>query len=168
MSTRNLAIDGTKGEWQVRPEVTRSHMKIWKRNNTLEEINRWNKGTLAETLGIQFTAIADDYLEATMAVDQRTHQPYGLLHGGATAALAETLGSVASSLMLDPTDDRWCVGVEINVNHLRSIRSGTVTARVTPIHVGNNIQVWEIRVTGTEGKLTAVSRLTVSVIKKRS
>ena len=121
-----------------------------------------------ESLGIRFTELGDDYLDATMPVDRRTFQPYGLLHGGASVALAESLGSFASVLCLAPEDDRRPVGIEINANHVRSATEGTVTGRCRPLHLGGTIQVWEIRVSDPKDKLLCVSRLTVSIVPSAS
>lgn len=116
-------------------------------------------------LGIEFTEIGADYIIAKMPVDERTIQPYGLLHGGASVALAETLGSVASHISIDQ-DNQWAVGLEVNANHLRPAKSGYVYGKVTPIHMGRKSHVWEIRITNEENKLICVSRLTVSIIDK--
>ncbi|MFZ7095049.1 hotdog fold thioesterase [Luteimonas dalianensis] len=115
-----------------------------------------------EPLGIVFTEIGHDFLRATMPVDARTHQPYGLLHGGASVLLAETLGSTAGMLCVD--EGRACVGIEINANHLRGVRSGTVTGTARPLHVGRSTQVWEIRIEDAAGHLVCVSRLTLAVV----
>ncbi|TAH05051.1 MAG: hotdog fold thioesterase [Sphingobacteriales bacterium] len=141
-------------------------MNIWFHKNLRpEDLQPLGKNTLGEHLGMQFTEVGDNYLKATMPVDHRTHQPYGLLHGGASVALAETLGSVGAALTLDP-DQFICVGMEINANHLRSVRSGTVTGTATPLHRGSSSQVWEIKIHDDHGKLVCVSRLTVAVLKK--
>jgi 1,4-dihydroxy-2-naphthoyl-CoA hydrolase len=130
-----------------------------------EKIQPLSKSTLSEHLGMLFTEVGSNYLKATMPVDHRTHQPYGLLHGGASVALAETLGSVGAALTLDP-EKFICVGMEINANHLRSVRSGMVTGTATPIHRGASSQVWEIKIHDDHGKLTCISRLTVAVLRK--
>lgn len=130
-----------------------------------EKIQPLSKNTLSEHLGMLFTEVGSNYLKATMPVDHRTHQPYGLLHGGASVALAETLGSVGAALTLDP-EKFICVGMEINANHLRSVRSGLVTGTATPIHRGASSQVWEIKIHDDHGKLTCISRLTVAVLRK--
>jgi 1,4-dihydroxy-2-naphthoyl-CoA hydrolase len=141
-------------------------MNIWFHKNLRpEDLQPLGKNTLGEHLGMQFTEVGENYLKATMPVDHRTHQPYGLLHGGASVALAETLGSVGAALTLDP-DQFICVGMEINANHLRSVRSGTVTGTATPLHRGSSSQVWEIKIHDDHGKLVCVSRLTVAVLKK--
>ena len=133
---------------------------------TLEEVKRWtdSRPNLAHALGIEITAVADDYLEGRMPVDGRTHQPMGLLHGGASVALAETLGSLAAALRIDRTRQA-CVGLEINANHLKGVRDGWVRGRATPVHIGRSTQVWEIRITHEEtGSLVCLSRLTMAVI----
>jgi 1,4-dihydroxy-2-naphthoyl-CoA hydrolase len=141
-------------------------MNIWFHKNLRpEDLQPLGKNTLGEHLGMQFTEVGDNYLKATMPVDHRTHQPYGLLHGGASVALAETLGSVGAALTLDP-DQFICVGMEINANHLRSVRSGKVTGTATPLHKGSSSQVWEIKIHDDHGKLVCISRLTVAVLKK--
>lgn len=129
---------------------------------TLEALNATSRGTAMEPLGIVFTERGPDFLRATMPVDARTHQPYGLLHGGASALLAETLGSTAG--MLSVADGKGVVGIEINANHLRGVRSGQVTGTVRPVHVGRSTQVWDIRIEDDAGRLVCVSRLTVAVI----
>ncbi|MEF9979564.1 MAG: hotdog fold thioesterase [Thermomonas sp.] len=116
-----------------------------------------------EALGIQFTELGDGFLRATMPVDARTHQPYGLLHGGASVALAETLGSSAGAMM---AGGNAVVGLEINANHLRAVRSGIVTGTARPIHVGRSTQVWEIRIEDEAAKPVCISRITLSVLPK--
>lgn len=134
-------------------------------NTDLKMLNRWGKNTASEALGIEFTACGPDWLEARMPVDARTRQPAGLLHGGASVLLAETLGSVAGNLCLD--QQRYaCVGLEINANHLRGVRSGWVYGRVSPLHLGRSTQVWEIRIRDEADKLVCISRLTLAVIEK--
>ena len=133
---------------------------------TLDEVKALTAGrpTLADTLGIELTALTDDYLEGRMPVDGRTHQPFGLLHGGASVALAETLGSLGAMLRVDMTTQA-CVGLDINANHLKGVRDGWVRGRATPIHIGRSTQVWEIRITHEEtGALVCISRLTMAVI----
>ncbi|MCH1909967.1 hotdog fold thioesterase [Stenotrophomonas acidaminiphila] len=130
---------------------------------SLDELNRLSRGTLIEHLGIVFTAAGDDWLQATMPVDERTRQPYGLLHGGASVVLAETLGSSAGNLCVD-TASQVCVGLEINANHLRAARSGVVTGTARALHVGRTTQVWEIRIDNEAGKPVCVSRLTLAVV----
>ena len=142
-------------------------MKVnWNPAVTLELLNSLGKNTLVETLGIEVTKLGDSTIEARMPVDRRTHQPYGLLHGGASVALAETLGSLAAHCTL--TDkNKYCVGIEINANHLRSVTTGYVTGVASPIHIGGRTQVWEIRISNEAGELVCVSRITMAVVDKR-
>jgi 1,4-dihydroxy-2-naphthoyl-CoA hydrolase len=141
-------------------------MNIWyNKNITVDYFQGWGKDTLSEYLGIQFTELGDDFLKATMPVDNRTRQPYGLLHGGASAALAETLGSVCSALVIN-REKFICVGLEINANHIRSVQSGIVTGICTPIHVGGSTHVWDIRILDEKDRLVCISRLTVAILKK--
>jgi 1,4-dihydroxy-2-naphthoyl-CoA hydrolase len=138
-------------------------MRIWKQDIDLASLNGWSANTLIETIGIHITAMGDDWLQGTMPVDRRTHQPYGLLHGGASVALAETLGSMAAMLTLDPAKER-AVGLDINANHVRGVTSGTVTGTARPLHLGRSTQVWEIRIEDENGKLVCISRLTMAVV----
>jgi 1,4-dihydroxy-2-naphthoyl-CoA hydrolase len=138
-------------------------MAIWKQDTDLEHINAWRTGTLLESLGIRVTAVGEDWLRGTMPVDPRTHQPYGLLHGGASVALAETLGSIAAMLTLDASRER-AVGLDINANHVRGVREGTVTGTARPLHLGRSTQVWEIRIENEAGQLVCMSRLTMAVV----
>ncbi|WP_207493455.1 hotdog fold thioesterase [Aridibaculum aurantiacum] len=141
-------------------------MSIWfKKDLSLNDFAHWSQNTLGSHLGIQFTEIGEDFLKGTMPVDHRTHQPYGLLHGGASAALAETLGSVAGALVVD-REKYQVVGLEINANHIRSVQSGLVTGIASPIHIGRSTQVWEIRIVDEREKLVCISRLTVAVLSK--
>lgn len=133
------------------------------RNVSIDELNKTSSGTLLTALGIQFTNVTEDSLEARMPVDHRTHQPFGILHGGASVALAETLGSVGANLCIDPKEFR-CVGLEINANHLASVSSGYVTGVAKPIHLGRSTHVWEIRITSEQGKLVCISRITMAII----
>ncbi|WP_369978338.1 hotdog fold thioesterase [Xanthomonas bundabergensis] len=130
----------------------------------LDALNAAARDTLIAHLGIVFTEAGPDWLRATMPVDARTVQPYGLLHGGASVVLAETLGSSAGNLCAAP--DRICVGLEINANHLRAARAGTVTGTARPLHLGRATQVWEIRIEDAAGKPVCVSRLTLAVIAR--
>lgn len=138
-------------------------MSIWKQDTDLKRLDGWTRNTLMEALGIRVTAIGEDWLQGTMPVDHRTHQPYGLLHGGASVALAETLGSSAAMLTLDPEKER-AVGLDINANHVRGVTSGTVTGTARPLHLGRSTQVWEIRIEDEAGKLVCISRLTMAVV----
>lgn len=141
-------------------------MSIWFRKDLrLEQLQGLGKGTLSEALGMEFIEIGDNFLKARMPVDHRTMQPQGLLHGGASVALAETLGSVGAALTLDH-EKFTCVGLEINANHIKGVRKGFVTGTAMPLHVGLTTQVWDIKLHDEHGKLICVSRLTVAVIKK--
>jgi 1,4-dihydroxy-2-naphthoyl-CoA hydrolase len=138
-------------------------MSIWQQETDLARINAWSTNTLMEVLGIRITGIGEDWLRGTMPVDHRTHQPYGLLHGGASVALAETLGSSAAMLTLDPARFR-AVGLEINANHVRGVREGTVTGTAKALHLGRSTQVWEIRIEDEQQRLVCVSRITMAVV----
>lgn len=138
---------------------------IWFKLFTTEELNDRPKNHMGALLDIRFTEATEDSLTATMPVDERTHQPAGILHGGASVVLAETLGSVASSLCIDP--ERYqAVGLEINANHLRPVKSGRVTGICKPLHKGAKTHVWEIKIYDERGKMNCISRLTVAVIPK--
>lgn len=142
-------------------------MSIWRQRPTVDGLNAMTKSTLMERLDIRFTEVGDDCLVATMPVDARTHQPFGLLHGGASVALAETLGSSAANSCLDASAE-FAVGLEINANHVRAVRSGQVTGTTRPVHVGRRTQVWETRIEDDAGKLVCVSRLTLAVMPRGS
>ena len=129
------------------------------------DIGHLGHNTMADHLGLELTEIGENYLKGRLPVDHRTKQPYGLLHGGASAVLAETLGSVASALVIDQTQYN-CVGIEINANHLRGVREGFVTGIATPLHTGKTTHVWEIKIYDDNEKLICASRLTVAIIKK--
>lgn len=137
-------------------------MSIWFRPYTLEEINSKNR-CMANHLAINFVEIGDDYLKATMPVDERTQQPYGLLHGGASCVLAETIGSVATVMCIDDSKQR-AAGIEINASHLRGVSSGLVTGTARPIRIGRTTQVWDIRITDEQERLVCISRLTMAVM----
>jgi len=138
-------------------------MGIWQQDTDLARINGWAANTMLETLGIRYTGIGEDWLRGTMPVDARTRQPYGLLHGGASVALAETLGSSAAMLTLDPAKF-GVVGLEINANHVRGVREGTVTGTAKALHLGRSTQVWEIRIEDERQRLVCVSRITMAVV----
>jgi 1,4-dihydroxy-2-naphthoyl-CoA hydrolase len=136
-------------------------LSIWKQRYSLAELNAGGAGTLAAALGIAFTEIGADFLRGTMPVDERTRQPYGLLHGGASVALAETLGSMGANMCVDRS--RYlCVGQEINANHVRPVKSGLVTGTARPLHRGARSQVWSIEIVNASGELACISRLTIA------
>lgn len=138
-------------------------MSIWHRPPNLEQLNEHRTNTIVELLDIRFEAFDEDSITASMVVDSRTHQPYGLLHGGASVVLAETVGSTASYLCID-SEQFYCVGLEVNANHLRALRSGRATAVCRPVHLGRSSHVWDIRLSGDDGKISCISRLTVAVV----
>jgi 1,4-dihydroxy-2-naphthoyl-CoA hydrolase len=140
-------------------------MAIWHVQATVDQLNGGSRSTLVEHLGIEFLEIGEDYLRARMPVDWRTLQPAGILHGGASVVLAETLGSVAAFLCEDP-DKRHCVGLEVNANHVRSVRDGYVYGVARPLHIGSSTQLWEIRITDEADRLVCMSRLTMAVLSK--
>lgn len=143
-------------------------MSIWfDKDLSLEKLEPLGIGTMTEHLGVEWSEIGDNFIKATMPVDHRTIQPYGLLHGGASCVLAETLGSVASAMVIDHSRF-FCVGLEINANHIRSAREGKVTGIVTPLHIGSSTHVWDIRVYDHAEKLVCVSRLTVAIIPRKN
>ena len=142
-------------------------MTIWfDKDLTIGKIRPIGKNTMAEFLGIEWVGMGDDYLKAKMPVDHRTNQPYGLLHGGASCVLAETLGSVASVMVIDQSKF-ICVGIEINANHIRGAKHGYVTGIVTPLHIGSSTHVWDIKIYDDNQKLVCVSRLTVAILPKK-
>ena len=140
-------------------------MSIWKNIVSLEEIKRFSKNTMVEHLDIIVTEIGNDYLKASMPVCSKTHRPMGILHGGASVALAETIGSFAAYMAAPP--GRLCVGLEINANHLRAVESGFVYGVARPIHIGRTTQVWDIRITDEEDRNVTVSRITVAVLEPK-
>ena len=138
-------------------------MSMWTTLPDLAYLNAMRKNTICEVLDITFDAFDDNSITASMVVDHRTHQPFGLLHGGASVVLAETLGSMASYMCIDQKQF-YCVGLEVNANHLRGVRSGRVSAVARPVHRGRTTHVWDIRLTDDSGKLTCISRLTIAVV----
>ena len=138
-------------------------MSLWRTEPDLERLNAAQKNTIGELLDIRFESFDGQSLTASMAVDARTHQPFGLLHGGASVVLAESLGSMASFLCID-TERFYCVGLEVNANHLRGLRSGRVTGEARAVHIGRTTHVWDIRLQGDDGKPSCISRLTVAVV----
>ncbi|HNU13094.1 MAG TPA: hotdog fold thioesterase [Chitinophagaceae bacterium] len=142
-------------------------MSIWfHKDLSLAHFGQLGKETMGEYLGIEWTELGDNFLKARMPVDHRTRQPYGLLHGGASCALAETIGSVASAMVVDH-GKFYCVGLEINANHIRSAREGFVTGIAYPLHIGASTHVWDIKIYDEKEKLVCVSRLTVAVIARK-
>ena len=142
-------------------------MSVWFKNDwSIEKLNGLAANTMNELIGIKFIEVGENYLKATMPVDNRTRQAYGLLHGGASVTLAETVGSVGSVMVVDP-EQFYCVGVEINANHIRSVREGFVTATAIPLHLGFSSHIWEIKIVDNYEKLVCASRLTVYVKKKK-
>ncbi len=140
-------------------------MSIWKKNISLEALNRTSKNTLMEHLQIEYTDFSDNTLSATMPVCSFTHQPLGMLHGGASVVLAETLGSLAANFCVD--DDHYCVGLDINANHIRAMRSGYVIGTAKPMHLGVSTQVWQIDIADEKQRLVCTSRLTIAVKKRK-
>lgn len=138
---------------------------IWQTPITIDDLNQRSENTAASHLGILFSEIGDDFLAATMPINNKTMQPLGLLHGGISAALAETVGSSAANYCIDQTK-QYCVGLDINANHIRAIKGGLVTAIAKPLHLGRSTQVWEIKITSEDNKLACISRLTMAVITK--
>ncbi|MBS0589567.1 MAG: hotdog fold thioesterase [Proteobacteria bacterium] len=141
-------------------------MSLWKTRPDLATIKQANANTLIATLGIEITDIGEDFVRGTMPVHARTHQPYGILHGGASIALAETLGSYAAMLSCDP--DLWAVGLDINANHVRAVANGIVTGTARPLHIGRSTQVWEIRIEDEGGNLVCIARLTVAIVPRQA
>ena len=142
-------------------------MTTWfDKNVSVEDLKPLGKGTMTEHLGVEWVELGKDFFKAKMPVDHRTIQPYGLLHGGASCVLAETIGSVASHLVIDPIQF-YCVGIEINANHIRSAKEGFVYGTCSPLHIGSSTHVWDIRITNEEEKLICISRLTVAIMKKK-
>ncbi len=140
---------------------------IWfNKDIKLNDLRSLAPGTMANHLGMEWMEIGPDFLKMKMPVDERTKQPYGLLHGGASCALAETVGSIGSHLIIDPVK-YICVGLEINANHISSVRSGFVIATATPLHTGGTTHVWDIKIHNEENKLICVCRLTVAILIKK-
>jgi 1,4-dihydroxy-2-naphthoyl-CoA hydrolase len=140
---------------------------IWfKKELQLEHIHQMRNSNMAEHIGLEFMELGPDFLKARIPVDHRTNQPYGILHGGASCVLAETLGSIGSALVID-TDKFICVGLEINANHIRSVSEGFVTGTAIPIHLGRSTHVWDIKLHDDQQKLICISRLTVAILPKK-
>ena len=142
-------------------------MSIWfNKELSIENLGEVDKNTMDGYIGIEWTELGDNFLKARMPVDHRTKQPYGLLHGGASCVLAETIGSVASAMVIDRSRFQ-CVGLEINANHVHSATAGFVTGIATPLHLGKSTHVWDIKIYNDNEKMVCVSRLTVAIIEKR-
>jgi 1,4-dihydroxy-2-naphthoyl-CoA hydrolase len=141
-------------------------MRIWHKEFTLEELRQRGIGTMVEHLGITVTEVGEDFLKGTMPVDNRTVQPMGILHGGASVALAETLGSLAANFAVD-NQKKYCVGLDINANHVRAASKGVVTGTAKPLHLGSTTQVWSIEITDEEDRLVCISRLTMAVLDRK-
>lgn len=139
-------------------------MSIWFKPPNLAEVNEWGRGTMLQHLGIEITEIGEDYIEGCMPADERTFQPFKLVHGGANVVLAESLGSIGAQLCVD-SDKYYCVGQEVNANHVRGVRKGQVRGRAQLSYRGRSSQVWEIKLFDDKNKLTCISRLTVAVVK---
>ncbi|MDR6993764.1 1,4-dihydroxy-2-naphthoyl-CoA hydrolase [Aeromonas salmonicida] len=150
---------------QSSPPMSHDTAPIWRKPMSLEGLNASSHNTLMAHLDIIYTDVGPDWLEATMPVDHRTHQPLGMLHGGASVVLAETLGSLAANMAVGP--DSYCVGLEVNANHLRAKREGVVTGRCSPLHLGARTQVWQIEIRDERGRLLCTSRLTMAVLKHK-
>lgn len=142
-------------------------MSIWFKQAALDEIAKSRAGTMVDHLGIAFTAIGDDFLTATMPVDKRTRQPMGIMHGGASCALAETVASIAANYCVDPKV-KVCVGLEINTSHVKMVKEGFVTATARPLHLGRSTQLWEVPITDADGNLVSITRLRMAVIDRPS
>lgn len=138
-------------------------MSIWFAVPDLDKVNAFGDNTLVSLLDINFIEIGDDFLKAAMPVDSRTHQPMGILHGGASVVLSETLASTGAYLCID-TASHYCVGLEINANHIRSVRTGLVTGFAKPVHLGRTTQIWEVRISDEKERLTCISRVTMAVL----
>jgi len=138
---------------------------VFLKKPSLTQLNQLCEGTMVSLLGIEFTDVGDDFIAATMPVDSRTKQPMGLLHGGANVVLAETLGSVAAAFTLS-AKDQVVVGLEINANHLKSVRDGKVIGKAKPIHLGKSTQVWEIKIKNEADELCCISRITMAILNR--
>jgi len=142
-------------------------MAIWfKQSLGINDIQPLSKDSMADYIGIEFTEIGENYIKAKMPVDNRTRQPYGILHGGASVALAETVGSVGSAFVIDQSRF-YCGGIEVNANHIRAVKEGFVYATAVPFHLGGTTHVWDIKIYNDENKLVCVSRLTVAILIKK-
>jgi 1,4-dihydroxy-2-naphthoyl-CoA hydrolase len=141
---------------------------MFKKHISIEKLNEMNENTIGKQLGIEIIEIGEDFITARMPVDKRTHQPFGILHGGASVVLAETLGSVASMLTIEDFSKQQAVGLEINANHIRSVKSGWVYGKATSLHLGRTTQIWEIKITNEDNKLVCISRLTIAIVPTKA
>jgi 1,4-dihydroxy-2-naphthoyl-CoA hydrolase len=141
-------------------------MAIWHQPYTLEQAQKRVVGTMVDHIGIAITEIGDDFLRGTMPVDHRTVQPMRILHGGASVTLAETLGSLAATLVID-NEKNFCVGLDINANHIRAVKDGLVTGIAKPLHIGSSTQVWSIEITDEQHRLVCISRITMAVLDRK-
>jgi len=139
-------------------------MALWFGDFSLEKANLKNRSGLNETIGLEITERGEDYVQGRIPVDSRTHQPYGILHGGASCVLAETLASFASAMVINP-ETHSCVGLELNANHIRGVKSGWVTGTARPLHIGRTTHVWDVRIVNEEAKLVCVSRVTMAILE---
>ncbi len=139
---------------------------IWKKAFTLDELKAMHKNTMPEFIGIEFLEVGDDYIKARMPVNEKTKQALGLLHGGASVVLAETIGSISSAMCID-REKQTCLGLEINANHIRAVNSGYVYGITSPIHLGRSTQVWEIKIYDEENRLTCISRITNAILERK-
>ncbi|HLW75301.1 MAG TPA: hotdog fold thioesterase [Gammaproteobacteria bacterium] len=142
-------------------------MGIWFKSFSVDDLNAYQQQTLVSHLGIRYTEVGEDFISASMPVDNRTKQPAGILHGGASVALAETLGSTGANLVVD-REKKLCVGLEINANHVRAMKDGQVKGVARPLHLGGSTQVWEIRISDEGDRLVCVSRITMAVLDRAS
>lgn len=141
-------------------------MSIWKNKPTIEILQQMSKGNMLTHIGIEFIEVGDDFIKAKMPVDYRTHQPLGLLHGGASVVLAESLGSSAGSFCVN-TPDEYVVGIEINANHIKSVRSGFVIGIAQPIHIGKHTHIWSVKIKNEQEQLVCISRITLQVLQSK-
>jgi 1,4-dihydroxy-2-naphthoyl-CoA hydrolase len=141
-------------------------MSIFKSPFTVDQLNKMCANNMLEHVGMVFTNVGEDFIEAKMPVDHRTHQPFGILHGGASVVLAESLGSIAAAMCVD-MQKQICVGLDINANHIKSVRDGFVYGKVEPIHIGKTTHVWEIKIVNEKTELVCISRITMAVLDKK-
>jgi 1,4-dihydroxy-2-naphthoyl-CoA hydrolase len=141
-------------------------MSIWKTHIDINGIDQFCKNTMVDVVGIEFTEIGDNYLKGRMPVDHRTHQPFGIMHGGASCVLAETLASIAANYCVDGSKE-YCVGLDINTSHVRMVKSGFVYGTATPVHLGKQTQIWEVRIVDEQDRLISITRLTLFVLQHK-